>query len=796
MADQQEQVSNAVQIQKKMDYGSGPGDLPGMADIAVAQIKASAMFAHPWQQLLGSAPVAINSTGLAYVAATSDTAATIELDPPQGGFKYLHYKSLRANLTECGDMGTRAFLAADGGMLYIHSVASMIPDRVNGIMEIIIDPISAQRMLKGALLSIKKSADDCYDRAKTIDKGFNDWMLYATELYASCVEKESSAEEQLAKTKLQMLAAQNILKADEINVKNQKDTTRTFKKQLQMASNVYKKASDSFPSGWDLVGQEIVGKLGDTLVTALGQLATAYTENMNYTARAEEAEKLFKDFNKKGNDGSGNGNAPLPTPEPKAKVPLPQNSTDPAYVQIKPAIVYLRVLYSILFKGKGGGINWDEVSTTTGSGSKSLLYTLQMLKNARDQFTEVATDKDPSVKFKQVLQTSIQIATEVYKLGGKGSMNDLPGPDDAKVKKWQQDFNPAYTDANELFAVSKALPGSTGTETVMANPNKQPTKDPQMAQGQAVLEAAKDRLHTTQQAYIASSKAYQEATKALAKDQSDLAAAQNKLLQLNTDEKNLTAIKTILEASIRLIAVVKTRVMDLVTFFNSISLTIEVIVEEVVEEFLRKIQENVANNDPDGDLDDLKVGNYNFTDLARTQIYKSAIFMRAYFEVFGEVAKMWSDLSIQNIMPGIQLLIGISSDFAGQLGKDPGQSRDKVRNNVSKLNKWFKDAKAKIEDLAGKVSAPIQSPRLENSPSIWYHQEPALIPRQEQDKILGQMDSRIQNIAADTTKLPPPAPTTADAINAGAAKVKDAAKSAIEFNADKNPMAVWVRRQS
>lgn len=170
--------------------------------------------------------------------------------------------------------------------------------------------------------------------------------------------------------------------------------------------------------------------------------------------------------------------------------------------------------------------------------------------------------------------------------------------------------------------------------------------------------------------------------------------------------------------------------------------------------------------------------------------------MRAYFEVFGEVAKMWSDLSIQNIMPGIQLLIGISSDFAGQLGKDPGQSRDKVRNNVSKLNKWFKDAKAKIEDLAGKVSAPIQSPRLENSPSIWYHQEPALIPRQEQDKILGQMDSRIQNIAADTTKLPPPAPTTADAINAGAAKVKDAAKSAIEFNADKNPMAVWVRRQS
>lgn len=47
-------------------------------------------------------------------------------------------------------------------------------------------------------------------------------------------------------------------------------------------------------------------------------------------------------------------------------------------------------------------------------------------------------------------------------------MNDLPGPDDAKVKKWQQDFNPVYIDANELFAVSKALPGSTSTVWIPA----------------------------------------------------------------------------------------------------------------------------------------------------------------------------------------------------------------------------------------------------------------------------------------------------------------------------------------
>lgn len=102
--------------------------------------------------------------------------------------------------------------------------------------------------------------------------------------------------------------------------------------------------------------------------------------------------------------------------------------------------------------------------------------------------------------------------------------------------------------------------------------------------------------------------------------------------------------------------------------------------------------------------------------------------MRAYFEIFGEVAKMWSDLSIENIMPGIQLLVGISSGFAGQLGKDPKESRDKVMESVKKLNNWFTDAKAKIEDLAGKVSAPIRALCLANTPSIWYHQEPTLTP--------------------------------------------------------------------
>lgn len=104
-------------------------------------------------------------------------------------------------------------------------------------------------MLRGAMESAQKSAEDCSSQAKNMDAKFEAWLKYATELHQVCVSQESTNDEQLAATKIKMLVAQNLFDSDKSTVKEQKETANMFKKQLKTASDAYTKASDNFPSG-------------------------------------------------------------------------------------------------------------------------------------------------------------------------------------------------------------------------------------------------------------------------------------------------------------------------------------------------------------------------------------------------------------------------------------------------------------------------------------------------------------------------------------------------------------------
>ncbi|KAK9636720.1 hypothetical protein HCH54_010006 [Aspergillus fumigatus] len=133
-------------------------------------------------------------------------------------------------------------------------------------------------MLVPQLRSVKKAADECHTRALQMDKKFEEWLWFAADLHSNCVQEQSSSEERLLATKV-----------------NMSKISEKLGKQLAVASEAYKKASDSFPSSWDILGQQIVGELADTLTTALGQAITAYTSNLNPVARAEKGVEMFEE---------------------------------------------------------------------------------------------------------------------------------------------------------------------------------------------------------------------------------------------------------------------------------------------------------------------------------------------------------------------------------------------------------------------------------------------------------------------------------------------------------------------
>ncbi|KAH1491546.1 hypothetical protein KXV92_009499 [Aspergillus fumigatus] len=605
MVDQKELLA-ALEVQHKRD------NRPGITREAVAEIKGSAIFHVNWEDLLKSAPISINALGAALVASSSETATTIEFTPPKGGFKFLQFTSLRANLVDCSNRGRLAFLDAEDGMLRINNISHIIYDK---------------------LRSVKKAADECHTRALQMDKKFEEWLWFAADLHSNCVQEQSSSEERLLATKV-----------------NMSKISEKLGKQLAVASEAYKKASDSFPSSWDILGQQIVGELADTLTTALGQAITAYTSNLNPVARAEKGVEMFEEVVNGGKKCHKEWRG--------------ASSTSPS---VKPAMVYLTVLNALLTSGKDGGVNWESAVDSPDKPDKTASFTSKMLKDTLERFEESATENPHSQKLLEVLQTATEVANAVTEEAAKlkDISKDPPKADSQLVKGWQEKFHPQ-------------APLMATTEDPAVQIAKTNAKS---AQAQAGLAAAKDRLHTTQQTFLSTQKIYQEASSTLIEQENKLTAIQAELQRQTKLEPSLTEIKSVLRQCISLVMVVKDNIMQLCRFFKAISSTIDVVVEHTVNDFIETISSGAS---------DVQMSNFTLSVLQKSMIYKYAVILRAYFETFGDIATMWKELSEENIIPGLKMIDGLSVEL----------TKDQMATKVAELSSWSQNASANIVSIA------------------------------------------------------------------------------------------------
>lgn len=131
---------------------------------------------------------------------------------------------------------------------------------------------------------------------------------------------------------------------------------------------------------------------------------------MNPTARAEEGIKMFEDVTQKKPDSK------TPPAPPKPLSTEPKASKDPAYVEVKPSLVYLDLLNALLFKGPGGGINWDEVADSDTNPTTSARYISQMLKSTLTSFGSKATDQEPSKQLLDILDASTNVCIHLILL--------------------------------------------------------------------------------------------------------------------------------------------------------------------------------------------------------------------------------------------------------------------------------------------------------------------------------------------------------------------------------------------
>lgn len=82
-----------------------------------------------------------------------------------------------------------------------------------------------------------------------MEKSFNDWLYYACEMHAACVEQERSTTDQLVTQEISKAVEQCKLDLQKDSVATAKQATDLLGKQVETSSEAFKKASDEFPSG-------------------------------------------------------------------------------------------------------------------------------------------------------------------------------------------------------------------------------------------------------------------------------------------------------------------------------------------------------------------------------------------------------------------------------------------------------------------------------------------------------------------------------------------------------------------
>ncbi|KAJ4232276.1 hypothetical protein NW759_002664 [Fusarium solani] len=739
-------------------------DAGAAAERMMRETKNSLLFQFRWEDLLMSSPVALNCISACIVAAGSPDA-NVTLTPPRDGFKYLvdfgGKYGLQANLVRCTDLGRFAFIETESSMGRINMLAQRFHQTFDDIMQILWNPQDARRMLRVQLDTLCRSSLECFEAAKSIDGKFEEWLYHACELHLACVATQASNEDQLSVNEIESAVTKASIDYRKQTGDEAKAATRNLEQSLDAVTEAYKKASDDFPTGWDILGERIVEQLADSLTTALNQAIPALVSNLSPAAKATAYTDMAKGIiGRDGNKNAASNNSVAPTAPNAPSATRPKDATDPAYNQVGRDLIYWDLVNAV-FIGTDGGVDWDKAK---GEAGQSTAFAAKMLGNSQRLFASLATSAEPSQQYKVALETVCKIATGIVAELDKAKdiTYTVPAKDSALVKGWQKDFLNAYAKAVELNTTAKSLPGSTANGSVV--PARGVGQDTQTAQihskttqAQAVLESAKNRLNAASAALTTTQETYQKSTALLGEQQNKLGELNASLDRLKGSNLKMDAIKSILAHCITLVVKLKNEVTNLVRFFKAITTIIQFVAEKHANPYIETIKVITSGGDDPGES--YKLGAYTLTDLQQSSCFNSIITIRSYYSVFGDIASMWNQVSRSSVFPGLHIIDQISSF-------DPSEDSSMVRRRANELQEWSKRA---IDDISRKA-------------------------KDRQAKLTGAMESRVAEISEKTKRLPSAAPEISKAITSGAETAQKAAQQGIQTEADQSLLVKLLAR--
>ncbi|KAK2903274.1 hypothetical protein Q8A67_007987 [Cirrhinus molitorella] len=213
-----------------------------------------------WEEYLTPAPLSIAILGeLVFISSTTDFS--INKNSPKHGYKFIKYPdSFRACLMQVCNTGWWAFNEAHTSMDQIRLHTAQVPDYMKTAVKILFqgnDEV-VKAHLPDQLDNIRVIADECLKLSDATEKRFTEVINIIQELLEACVNAEhfygeemEAIKKKLEESKLREQSAQETKKRTE-------KVMGAMEKELEQAQESYKKALDSLPNGWEMIGMDLV----------------------------------------------------------------------------------------------------------------------------------------------------------------------------------------------------------------------------------------------------------------------------------------------------------------------------------------------------------------------------------------------------------------------------------------------------------------------------------------------------------------------------------------------------------
>ncbi|KAE8445514.1 hypothetical protein EG329_013277 [Mollisiaceae sp. DMI_Dod_QoI] len=678
------------------------------------EISDSLILQHNWGDLLSAAPLALSFVGACQLAASTPAASGMTLKCPSGGFAYLKYTSLQANLVLLSDTGRSAFLEAERRMEILKMNSRYLFSEtgpVNKIIDALNDEVGAKRTLPGCMDTLTRMVKECEDSLEKTEAKFENWLEIAQELSQVATESEQDISNNKAENNGRILTEEARGKFAEEEKVRREEAVEEAKRRMRMAEDAFKSASKSLPSGWNAIGMNIVDGLGQSVLAIGSAVVTAFSPS-KYLALGQSVLGLAKNATSQGGgceneqDDAGNFNSG------SAAHAI---GDDPGLGQVDILITHLSTLL-LLTKGKTGSCpDWDHLHSKSSNDDQTPAHIRIGLEISENQLERNSAIGTFSADLRMIIEEALKVVDELTKeMKGQREISAVPML--AAARNWSDRVSRLKDRTLALKARKDMLPGlamgakppSMNKTKLKSTPSRSVVQS-HLASATAMYESSSKNLHAQRQILDTS-------TERLLDNIVKISEIQHAISKLTTENIAFGEIIRILRASISHLSGLKAQITSLLQFFRGISAMVEFAAKGPCQSLLETLESGLER-------DSLHVvAGITYRDFQKQILMNTTFMLRGYFNIVFEVSGLYVEISRKYIMPGVNQIdkLGLT-----QCSDSPNSHEAVLRNED--LTKYRDDAIAEIKKLA------------EN----------------KQRALMARMDQRMLQIKQTTSQLPP-----------------------------------------